>query len=609
LTGKVTPIRGHLQEASAPRRRNGGGVLPEDCPVIPLGKQLDIHYYLDACGQFMALEARAHNKNMITCLFAPRGDYLLKYWPKKLENGIAVDFRPDAVSRDLMQACGADGVWSPSGRLRGRGAWAGEDGDLVLHLGDRIWVNGQLQRPGVRNRHVYPVRPERPTPARERQPGGEEGPAAQLLGMLRSWHWARGELDARLMLGWCCAGMLCGALDWRPHAWIGGPRGTGKSTLMRLVEWLFVKDEGIVTSADPTDAAIRSKLGNDALPVAFDEAESSEDNAKLFKLIKLALIASSGGTIDRGTQDHGNVEFTARFMGLFASIARPPLTPAELSRIAMLNLRKLEGGRPPALKRDAMQTLGQQLLRRMVDRWRIFQGRLEVYHEALGAAGLDSRASDHWGTLLAAADTALDDEEPLADQVDDWVGKLVEATSFDRAEEKSDGERCLEQLLTTVAQHWRKGEQRTIGFIVALAARRAVLVDEETGEAVRPGAGTVEEAQRMLAAYGLRVVPLVDPATKRVQFVPARDEGGAPILGAGDMLGHLAVANNHAELNKVFDRTPWRGRSESYGGWKTPLEGLTGAVIDGKRSYGGVASRGVLVPLDLVLASPDDNEG
>jgi hypothetical protein len=274
LADKPTPIRAHLAEAEQPRRRRGAGALPDDCPVVPLGYLDHVFYYLDANVQFREVGAREHNKNIVRSLFVPRTEYLLKTWPKKLESGVAVDWRPDTVTEALMQACGVEGVWSPNGRLRGRGAWQGEDGDLVLHLGHQIMVNGQPQRPGVRDRFVYPVRPKRPGPARERQPGGAEGPGAELLGLLKHWNWARGDLDARLALGWCAAGMLCGALHWRPHMWIGGPRGTGKSTLMRLIEWLFVGDQGIVTSADPTTAAIRSKLGNDAMPVAFDEAEA-----------------------------------------------------------------------------------------------------------------------------------------------------------------------------------------------------------------------------------------------------------------------------------------------------------------------------------------------
>lgn len=612
MSEKITRIHAHLKGAESPRRRRGTSFLPEDCPVVALGKQNDIHFYLDACGQFMAIEARAHNKNMIRALFAPNSEYLRKNWPKKTEKGVITDWRPDDVAASLQEACAAEGVWSPSGRLRGRGAWRGEDDDLVLHLGDRLWIKGQVERPGQRGRFVYAVRPERPAPHRERQTCGIDGPGARLLALLSTWNWSRGELDARLMLGWCAAATLCGALDWRPHVWLGGQRGTGKSTLMRLLEWLFVANEGIITSADPTAAGIRSKLQQDALPVAFDEAESSEDNQRLFGLIKMALVASSGGTIDRGTSDHGNIEFTARFMGIFASIARPPLNGAEASRIAMLTLRKQQpGARPPLLRRDDMQVLGQQLLRRMVDRWRDFLGRLELYQERLALAGFDSRAGDHWGTLLAAADTVLEDHALEDSELDGWIARLVAGTQADRAEEKSDGERCIERLTTSIAaQQWRKGEQRTIGFVISLAAGRAVLTDDETGEAMRPGYATREEAQRLLAAYGLRVVPMLDPASKRPMLVPERDAQGAPIAGAGDMLGWLAVANGHTELGKLFDRTPWAQRPGAGGGWKNALEQLPGAVLDGKRSYGGVDSRGVRVPLDLVIApSSSDPEG
>ena len=42
-----------------------------------------------------------------------------------------------------------------------------------------------------------------------------------------------------LLAGWVALAPVCGALGWRPHAWITGKAGSGKTTIMkRFVNFL-----------------------------------------------------------------------------------------------------------------------------------------------------------------------------------------------------------------------------------------------------------------------------------------------------------------------------------------------------------------------------------
>jgi ABC-type multidrug transport system fused ATPase/permease subunit len=58
-----------------------------------------------------------------------------------------------------------------------------------------------------------------------------------LLQALQSWNWDRGELDARLALGWLMTALVGGALEQRPVVYVVGTEGAGKSTLQKLLRW------------------------------------------------------------------------------------------------------------------------------------------------------------------------------------------------------------------------------------------------------------------------------------------------------------------------------------------------------------------------------------
>jgi hypothetical protein len=589
---KLEVVANTLRGARENRPR-GSDVLPEDCPVIPLGAEQDGCWYLDALGQLRFLKARDHSRNNLVHLFSPLTSYIEAHdaWCRFDKDGNKKGIRPEAVADALMRASATAGVWSPYAKVRGRGAWRGADGDLVLHLGRRLWIRGRMERCGLRGQHVYPVSAERPGPHPDQQRDGPDGPAAQLLARLRTWHWERQGLDEVLLLGWICAAMLGGALHWRPAIWITGDRGTGKSTLQELVKQLLVDGEGGYFGSDVSEAGIRQRVGYDSLPVCFDELEAEEDNQRVNKLIGLARQAASGGTILRGGSDHQGQDFIARFSVLYSSILVPPLRSQDLSRIAMLNLQPLRGGKPPLLRPDELAMLGQRLLRRVADTWELWEERLDIWREALLAVGYDSRGADQFGTLLAAADLALHDSPPHSDSIDELVGRLAQAATIERAEEMPDWQRCLQHITSSRADHWRNGEKLTFGTLIAIACNRRVMRPGagDDSDAILPDQSDRALAQDVLASHGLRVELDRYPDGK---LRPNPD---------GEWDGRLAVANAHAQLNGVFQGTHWAARSGAAGVWRQTL----GRVPDAERGpaiwFRGVKQRTVLVPLRFVL--------
>lgn len=610
----VSPIAGRLAEAPPARRRRGGGEhLPEDCPVVPLGTSDGTLWFLDVIGQVRAIPAAKLSKLTLHSLFAPRSDWLLKAaekhpgWAKTIKldkKDIVVDYRPDTVARDLMNACAAEGVFNPLGRVRGTGVHAGADGDLVAHYGDVIQAGGTLMRPGRHGEWVYPTAAPRPRPAQEAQ--GTEA-ARELDELLGRWNWDRPELDRRLMLGWVCASFYAGALEWRPHGWVTGPRAAGKSSLFKAIGYVLHEPAGCIRTGDASAAAVRTSLGHACLPVLFDDAEAGETPERIMRLVELLRAASTGGLILRSSADHQTTQFSVRFMGLMNSILRPALKAQDLSRLMLLSMRPVPADAPPLkLQPSTLALLGQRLFRRMLDSWERFQEELPRWHAALKQAGLTDRAPEQFGILLAAADVALSDHPASADDLAELAGELAMGTASDRAEEQYEWQRCLEQITSTNVQGTRGGSVN-LGFLIATVAMMPVDTDED-GRAMIAAHDTRRAAARLLAQYGLRVVLAYPPESSGGDHalplrLDPRDPTAPPdTRNQGRAEGWLAVANGHKSLNEaVFRQSHWRSASGTAGGWKAALETAPDAKKMGELRFAGANSRCVLVPLHHVL--------
>ena len=202
-------------------------LLPPGCPVTPLGVDGQVHYYLDERRQLIGLDPQKHGKTHILALFGRKSPMCLEWLPRIGDGGRVTGWRPEDAARILMQSCSNAGIFNPQGRVRGRGAWTGEDGELILHCGDKIYITGPEEgwrEPELIGRYVYPAASELPRPHPDKV-----GPdvAERVLQLFNAWNWSRSRIDPMLLLGHTAASMIGGALEWRPHAWVTGSTATG----------------------------------------------------------------------------------------------------------------------------------------------------------------------------------------------------------------------------------------------------------------------------------------------------------------------------------------------------------------------------------------------
>lgn len=561
--------------------------LPEDCPVTPLGHNGDTYYFLDTAGQLRILKAKDFSKLMLTSLFQGRYHYLYWAWPRWTKEGKCTSFHADEAAAALMAACDAVGSWSPLERVRGRGAWLGAKGDLILHTGGNLWIYGRERPTGVLGRHVYPRQPDalEPWPTRV----DDLNPAVLLLPMLRRWNWARPELDPVLMCGWIAAAMIGGALKWRPIVWLTGDRGTGKSTLQDIVKGLF--GDGILATSDTTAAGIYQFIGSASLPVAIDEAEAEDDNRRVKSLIKLARAAASGAGGNRGSESGVASTFAIRSAFLLSSINIPPLQTSDRSRMALLRLREIDPSLPPPtlvsedelkivgrdvaesgeLSEEDLTRLGQMILRRMMDTFGQLPATFEAYRAELRAAGHDQRGQDTFGILLACANLLIgesfeDLRVPMGEDLTIWREHLKVTEMAEFEDDKRNWRACLSRLLTTPVDAWRGGMKLTIGRVVEDFHNRVDGV-------------TLKDVREKLEQGG---VALIKPD----------DQGGTH---------WLVVPHFNPALQKLFQGTVWAGDGQS-GGWSQALrQGPEGTLWTARQArVSGDKGRCVCISLDAL---------
>lgn len=529
----------------------------DDCPVKALGESVEggRFFFLSKSGKVRTTSHRDLNKPGIDTLFVGHTDWLI-------ENHASVDrkgkpnggWEADAARSDLLRRCDAVGYFDPDKQIRGPGPWLNDDGELVVHCGDRVLRGTEWTKAGFRDgRYIYPTYPRMMMPP---SAPAEAYEVQELMEFLGRWNWRWGECAPRVLIGWIFAALVCGALPWRPHIWVTGGRGQGKSTLESLI--FGILGDALKRASDPTGAGVRNKLNGAALPVALDEVEFDPSNRRAQDCIELARIGSTDNqaSIVRADPSGGTNSWSIRACFYFTSVFHAPMKPQDRSRITVLELAPLKDSSNKRFVQSQIAKFSKMAPRfhaRMISRWDTFQVNLLTYEEALSES-FDGRVADQFGTLLAVAETMLEDEAADPREVKEFLAQLDIKTHVD-GDDMDDPEECLNRLLSWPADIWRSGDRHTIGSLVADAL-----------------ATPLGETRRALPRLGISIQP----------------PRGNP--------EYLAIANNHNNIERIYQDTRFALR-----GWIQAFKRMNGAETGRPTvNFAGVRSRAVFVPIDLI---------
>lgn len=427
----------------------------------------------------------------------------LNWWEGQMLDGKDGKFKKDAAVDFLMQAAEQVGIFDPT-FTRGRGAWF-DDGRMVIHIGDKLLVDGASCGLGdIESEFLY--QGGRRIAAPHSKPmTTEEG--KHLLSVAGMFRWGR-PASSHLLCGWMLLSPLCGALRWRPHAWITGGAGSGKSSILNyFVRPLIPKGMELFANGDSTEAGLRQALRSDARPILIDESESDTELARV-KMEKILIMlrqssSDTGAQTFRGTVSGDAQAFHIRSMALLSSIGVGLERQQDQERVIVLRLRaKREGavtdvGNWPAIKAELNkiardETLSARLFARSVNMAKVIMTSIDVFTEAAAEFFGTAREGDQIGALMAGSWCLTNDAVPTRNQAVELL------KSFEWADYQEDKTEENEDLVATLLARTvvRPGGIRiSLGKLIARAAGHEV-----PGLEVRP-----EVADSELHNYGIKV--------------------------------------------------------------------------------------------------------
>lgn len=546
----------------------------DDQPFQILGWDDGAGFYLPrGFRQVVRIPASSHTRLQLLTL-APLGWWSEAFPDEKHRPGRA-DW--DMAADSLIRQAQAKGVFDRK-KVRGRGAWF-DAGRSVVHGGDRLVVDGEeTDLESIDSEYIYPM--AKPMKVSTAEPLHNSRDLINICDMVR-WE---DPIAGRLLAGWCFLAPICGAIDWRPHLWLSGPAGSGKSTVMYRIMKPVLADMCIHAAGDTTEAGLRQRLKQDALPVMFDEFEREREKAAKRAEDVLALVRQSssdtGAEIIKGGANGSDDSYLIRSMFAFASINVSMSGMADESRITVLSMKgssEYERQTPEMiahwqqLSEMIRTTLTPDYIRKLQARAitmiPTIRENIRVFSDAVAESPAlgGKRLGDQVGTLLAGAYSLCRREPITLDGALKWLGEQ-NWSGVNNGSAVSDERACLGRILQHII--------RVEGTASAVSMTIAELIDIVSGYDI--GNENINHliADKALQRYGIRCC-------------------------GGGTDWEVRISTGHKELERVL-------AGHGYDGWGRILSRLPGYHRAPTTRFAGAVSGAISLPLEVVRG---DDEG
>lgn len=265
-------------------------------------------------------------------IMAPRIFWMNKY---PLQDGQKGSYDTDTAIEEIVTLA-LKTPYHETGKIRQLGAWE-DDGRYVFHYGTGLIVDGE--KVGLFDfdtNNIY----EKKGYLSFSEDGYKVIDMRKIAEIIKRFSISSPQ-EKYLFLGWIIMSLMGGAFDWRPHIWLTGEAGSGKTSAIDFIK-LILGSSAIKETGGSTEAGIRQQLKVSTLPVLIDELENMDDKTnKNLKAIK-ALIrqASSGARVSRGTADHSGIDFAIQSMFCVGSVSPQIAENADLTRFTLVNFDK-----------------------------------------------------------------------------------------------------------------------------------------------------------------------------------------------------------------------------------------------------------------------------
>lgn len=524
-------------------------------PFKALGFNKNIFFYMPKkTKQAIDLSPGQHTKNNLL-LLASQDYWEINFPSFKASNPISWDSAVEA----LLTLSARKGIFDGHESIRGRGAWL-DEGRPLLHLGGSIYMDGKNVPPEeIDSKYIYEASSDLNIP--HAQPATNKE-AYKLVEICRELTWEN-KLSAELLAGWCVIAPVCGILKWRPHIWVTGAAGSGKTTVVKDIIQKIIGTVALNIEGKTTEAGIRQQLQQDARPIIFDEAEAEDDQSakRMQAILDLARVSSSGGRILKGTVSGVGISFSIRSCFCFSSINTSVQHYADETRISKLVLQQDKNPNKKEVEAKYKVLHGKmfntftpefsaKMLARSIEYLPILQKNCEVFIEASARILKSRRLADQIGTLLAGTYLCHSTKEIKLDKAIEWIEKQ-DWTEHTAISDKKDEER----LLDTIATYRTRVDHKDISL-------GELILDADE---IDPNDDKVKE----LARFGIKIYSHKDLEET-----------------------YVLIANKSIPLTNVLQGSSWAG------GHARPLKDIEGAKSYSNTYFApGIRTRAVAVPI------------
>lgn len=441
-----------------------------------------------------------------------------------------------AAAQWIFRTANSRGIYDPT-RVRGRGAWL-DKGRIVYHHGGYLSVDGlATEITKIKSGYVYPMAHSLPDPSPVAMTD-EEG--AYLVRVAEKVRWSK-PASAALMAGWTMLAPICGALSWRPHIWITGGAGSGKTTVQKFYCAGLTKDLAVYALGGSSEAGIRQRLKADALPVLIDEAESNNERERQRMDSIIAMIRQTSSEtqaeILKGTVSGDSQHYQIRSMFCLASINVNLPGKADIDRLTKLVVNATPPGTPGAQEHwaeleaeltriDEDPEISGRLLARALSLMPVILESVKVFRKAAAKYFGTQRDGDQFGTLLAGCWCLQKHHVPTEPEA------IVLIKGYDWAEhiedhDQNDAGKALEGLLSSKIRMTGSVGDLTVYELIREASplhREGGKVDAADAAATLRRHGIIPDFKTDILLFGTSVSTLKELIEKMPSITDLRDQ-------------------------------------------------------------------------------------
>jgi hypothetical protein len=464
-------------------------------------------------------------------------------------------FSKDKAAEWIINTAHERGIFNPS-MTRGRGAWI-DNKRVVYHFGDQLSVDGILTPVTAiaskfiyENQNMLPVIPSDAMTVSESE---------SIYNISTQFRWSR-DASAPLLAGWIALAPFCGALKWRPHVWISGGAGCGKTTIVNDYIHTLLNGIDLFAQGNSTEAGIRQMLGSDARPVIFDESEQNDEREQsrvqnILSLIRQASSESAALTL-KGTATGSAMTFLIRSMFCLSSIQVGMKHQADKERLIILNLRPKHeqsnatdqwrdlSNKLQLLQRD--ETAPSRLFMRSLSLLPITLQNIKIFSDVCSKKFNSVREGDQIGTLMAGAYSMLSDDIVTPEFARDYIDSF----SWDEHRDYAETDEAMAALSTLMECRIRGAYGETSVY-------------ETIKQSIN--SATPDDYRSLLERYGMKI----------------KD-------------GYLLVSNSSHAIKELMKNTPYAADI------KGQLIRIKGAKRWENEKFSGTQSRSVGIPLGII---------